>query len=268
MNHESRDTDVMSYLRRRASEEMPRDFVPSVMAEVRQTPQRRPWSPWPILAGAATVAAGIAVVGVALSLARPADVAVGPSGTASPTPSAATSVHPSPSPSPATTATPSPSAAPTPGVSATDPAAGAFTCSLPITRDVTQYSTQIVDVRVGTHSGYDRIVFEFVGGVPAFEIEEAAPPFYQDGSGNEFDVSGSSHRRVILRGASRMGTDGSLGYTGPNEIAPGFPQLVELEQAGDFEAVSTWVIGLASDACIRVLTLSGPDRLVIDVEHP
>jgi hypothetical protein len=46
--------------------------------------------------------------------------------------------------------------------------------------------TNLTDVRVGAHDGYDRIVFEFVapkpnpggnGGVPYFEIRQAKPPF-------------------------------------------------------------------------------------------
>ena len=62
--------------------------------------------------------------------------------------------------------------------------------------------------------------------------------------------------------------DGTSTYTGPTEFSPGFPQLVELDESGDFEATSSWMIGLSEAGCVRVSTLSGPDRLVIDVEHP
>jgi len=47
------------------------------------------------------------------------------------------------------------------------------------------------------------------------------------------------------------------------------PTLVDLVEGGDFEAQSTWYLGLSGEACVRVLRLTddGPPRLVIDVEH-
>ena len=41
----------------------------------------------------------------------------------------------------------------------------------------------ITDVRVGTHDGYDRVVFEFIGGLPEAFLERAEPPFTHDASG-------------------------------------------------------------------------------------
>ena len=46
--------------------------------------------------------------------------------------------------------------------------------------------------------------------------------------------------------------------------------LVDLVEGGDFEAQSTWYLGLSADACVRVMRLvgeGGPARLVIDVAH-
>ena len=104
-------------------------------------------------------------------------------------------------------------------------------CDLPTHVDATVGHTNIADVRIGTHADYDRVVFEFTDGIPEVSIDRAEPPFSQDGSG--------------------------------------FPTLVHLVEAGDFEAQSTWIFGLSSEACIRVLTLTdeGAPRLVIDVEH-
>jgi len=39
-------------------------------------------------------------------------------------------------------------------------------------------------------------------------------------------------------------------------------------QIGDFERVVSYGIGLANPACLRVFELSGPTRLVIDVQTP
>jgi len=53
------------------------------------------------------------------------------------------------------------------------------------------------------------------------------------------------------------------------DFDPGLLTLVDLVEGGDFEAQSTWYLGLANEACTRVtqLTEDGAPRLVIDVEH-
>jgi hypothetical protein len=46
--------------------------------------------------------------------------------------------------------------------------------------------------------------------------------------------------------------------------------VVQLLEGGDFEAQSTWYLGLTSEACVRVLPLvgeGGSARIVIDVEQ-
>ncbi len=125
----------------------------------------------------------------------------------------------------------------------------------------------IVDVRVGTHDGYDRVVFEFEQGTPELTLDRAEPPFTQDGSGLPIEVDGSSFLGLLMRGGTKQTDAGTSSYDGSTDISPGFPGLVHLIEAGDFERQSTWYLGLTGDACVRVLLLDGPPRLVIDVEH-
>ena len=161
-----------------------------------------------------------------------------------------------------------PAATAEPGATEPSDDLGPFACNLPITGSGTGERAQIVDVRVGTHDGYDRIVFEFESGIPDYEIEQASPPFFEDPTGRELTVLGDAHVQLRMPGGTKQGEDGSATYTGPTSFHPHFEQLVNLEEAGDFEAQSTWIAGLEQDACVRVLTLTGPDRLVIDLEHP
>ena len=144
---------------------------------------------------------------------------------------------------------------------------GEFACRFPVTGVGTVVRAQITDVRVGTHDGYDRVVFEFDNGIPEFRLEEATPPLLQDPSGLEMDVDGNAFLRLVMQGGTAISPDGVETYTGPNDFTPEFPRLAELVSAGDFEAVSSWYIGLSETACVRVLTLTGPSRLVIDLEH-
>jgi germination protein M len=141
--------------------------------------------------------------------------------------------------------------------------------SLPATVD----RAQITDVRVGSHgsspSGYDRIVFEFQGaGIPEVMLRAGTPPFSRDPSDLPLPVQGSAFLVLVLRGATAFTPEGTITYGGPTSFALGFAALTEFKEAGDFEAVSSWVAGLNGPSCHRLLVLENPTRLVIDLQHP
>lgn len=195
-------------------------------------------------------------------------------GTGSSTPLASASVVPSDAPCCAPSAPPSetsePSTVPTETAVPSDELVddlGPFSCDSPLIGGTPGTFTNITDVRVGTHPGFDRVVLEYTDGVPEFALESAEPPFVQDASGLPLEVEGNAFWRLVMRGATKLSPEGGITYTGPTNFDPGFPQLVDLVEGGDFEAVSTWYLGLEADACVRVLSLSAPARLVIDVEH-
>lgn len=155
----------------------------------------------------------------------------------------------------------------------TDPAApseptedlGEFICSYPYAVDGNVVRAQIDAVRVGTHTGYDRIVFGFEEGIPALDVKVGTPPLTYDPSGLPMEVAGNDFLVFILRGGTGLDPAGRVTYYGPTDFTPDYPVLVQFIQAGDFEAQSEWVAGLTGPACIRVFTLTGPNRLVIDL---
>jgi hypothetical protein len=144
-----------------------------------------------------------------------------------------------------------------------------FSCKPSVTIPATTVRAQITDVRVARHviGGYDRVVFEFTSGIPDTLVEGVLAPLYADGSGLEMDVAGTAFLKVTMHGASRVSPEGGVTYAGPTNFEPGFDRLVQLIEAGDFEAVSTWYLGLDGARCYRVFTLPDPSRLVIDVGH-
>ena len=146
---------------------------------------------------------------------------------------------------------------------------GAFSCDLPVVDDATVARAQITDVWVGAHVDYDRVVFEFANGLPEFTLDRAAPPFRHDATGMPVEVDGSSFLRLTMRNGTKQTEDSTSSYDGPIEFHPGFSTLIDLVEGGDFEAQSTWYLGLASEVCVRVIRLTddGAQRLVIDVEH-
>jgi hypothetical protein len=140
-----------------------------------------------------------------------------------------------------------------------------FSCDLPVVETGSAAIANIVDVRVGTHDGYDRVVFEFEQGTPEFTLDRAEPPFTQDGSGFPIEVAGESVLGLSMRGGTKQTDAGTSSYDGPTDV--GLAALVHLVEGGDFERQSTWYLGLSEEACVRVLLLDAPPRLVIDVEH-
>ena len=124
------------------------------------------------------------------------------------------------------------------------------------------------DVRIAEHSTFDRITLEFEGGLPGYRVRYVEAPIIADPSGLEVEIAGTAFLEVRMEPAA--GHDPNTGdetYTGPLELKPGLPSLLEAERTGDFEAVLTWVLGVSAKADFRVLTLQDPPRLVMDVGH-
>jgi hypothetical protein len=142
----------------------------------------------------------------------------------------------------------------------------AFACTT-VHGDATAARAQLSDVRLGTGDDYDRLTFQFTGGLPAYTIESATPPFARDASGAPLEVSGSSFLRITLHGGTKQLPDGGTSYNGPTELRPGLPNILHVVEAGDYEAVSTWYVGLASSSCFRVWVLGSSSRLAIDAQH-
>lgn len=117
-------------------------------------------------------------------------------------------------------------------------------------------------VRVGHHTGYDRFVVEFTGTVlPHYALTpKSSAVFYLDPGGQRVTLRGTAGILVVLSHSTGAGT-----FSGSTDLVTGFPQLREARRLGDFEAVTSWGIGLAHQSCKRVFALTSPTRLVIDV---
>lgn len=171
---------------------------------------------------------------------------------------------------PAGSATTGPTSGPTPSPtpivvgSPGHPGLG-FTCAAStVLPPTTGAVVKITDVRVGAHAGYDRIVFEFAGsGPPGLTIAIARPPFVGDASGKRIIVAGTAFLSLKLYDASGYPT-----YTGPGSFSPRYPNLAALVNAGDYEGYVTWIAGLSGSTCYRISTLSGPTRIIVDVQAP
>jgi hypothetical protein len=128
----------------------------------------------------------------------------------------------------------------------------------------------IADVRTAGHDGYDRVVFEFTGIVPTYDVRYVVPPFV-DTAGTEKAVDGTAFVDVWLRGTSTVQLDGARlieHYRGPDRVGAGDTAVVtEVVDIDDFESNVHWTIGLTGERPVAVTTLDDPGRLVIDISH-
>ncbi len=126
-----------------------------------------------------------------------------------------------------------------------------------------QSAPTLVAVRAGRHPDFDRVVFEFRGGLPEHRIRYVNQ-LVEDGSGRPVSVAGAADLEVVFQGANAH-DDSGRPTVSPRRFSPGLPAVKEVAQIGDFEAVVSYGIGVDRRRPIEVSTLSSPSRLVIDV---
>ncbi len=122
----------------------------------------------------------------------------------------------------------------------------------------------LVGIRAAHHPGYDRIVFDFVGGLPASRKVTYVPTLVGDASGRPVRIAGRAILQVRFYAANAHDDSGVA--TAPARIAFPLPNIMTAVRSGDFEAVTSYGIGLAVKQPFKVFTLTGPDRVVIDID--
>jgi len=140
---------------------------------------------------------------------------------------------------------------------------GPFTCT-DKSGGVAGAAATVYDVRIAHHDGYDRLVIGFPTSntMPQYQLtRQATSTFLRDASGQPVTLDGSAGIRAVLRNAD-------IAPGAPTDLKPELPAIREVAQIGNFERVVSYGVGLATPACFRVLELSGPTRLVIDVQTP
>lgn len=124
-----------------------------------------------------------------------------------------------------------------------------------------------VDLHVGDHDGYDRIVVELAGdGVPGWRTEYVTEAVGA-GRGERIDVDADAVLGVEITG-TRYPDEGEDHYA-PRGPVDGEDLVEEVHYVGTFEGVTQLFIGVDDGpAAYRVFPLVRPARLVIDIADP
>jgi hypothetical protein len=200
--------------------------------------------------------------------------ACGTGGDASPTSATDPSTSsPEPATSPSESPTDSPTESPTdaPSASAESPSPTPPTPDGPPFPQSTEPQTaepsgdwdlQLVDVRVGDHDGFDRVVLQLSGtATPGWGVawgDDAVA----EGSGQVVPVAGD---RVLTISASGTAMPEPGSYEVPQRLGPA-GDVAEVRVNGWFEGYTQVFAGVEGDERpFRVFTLTDPPRLVVDV---
>lgn len=117
----------------------------------------------------------------------------------------------------------------------------------------------VSDIRLATHEGFDRVVFDISGtGAPGWSVDYTDEPA-QQGSGFPIEFTGETALQVNLHGMSQPLEVGDVAGVGGvvNEVLPGI----------NHHGTSQFVIGLDESLPYSVILLEEPTRLVIDILH-
>jgi hypothetical protein len=128
--------------------------------------------------------------------------------------------------------------------------------------------SQLSAVRAASHSGYDRVVFQFTGPVPPGHSVNWVSEVSRDASGKALPLRGRAFLRVVFKPATARSAAGQPTYKPSPPVQFDLPVLRSVKPAGDFENVLSFGVGLRQKTPLHVFTLSAPARLVIDMAVP
>jgi hypothetical protein len=131
-------------------------------------------------------------------------------------------------------------------------------------------TTYVRNVRVGRHQTFDRVVFEFSGSMPNYQVEYLKGRFYENEGGRQrIKIAGNAFIQVNL---NMIPTDEEqMKLREQNSFIPKgrlkFRSVWELDEAGLFEGYYDFLLGIRARKPFRLSELSNPLRLVIDFRH-
>jgi hypothetical protein len=129
----------------------------------------------------------------------------------------------------------------------------------------------LTKIAVARQGCTDTITFDFTSGAPegpGYTVEYQNGPFTMDGSGKPVAVAGNAFLVVRLEPATGFDfVNNRPSYTGKTRIVvPNGAYATELVQTGDFESVTSWVIGLREQVPFTVTGTGAPThRLVVNI---
>ena len=130
----------------------------------------------------------------------------------------------------------------------------------------TDEAAELVAVRTGRHSGFERVVFEFRGPAPGYLIRYV-PKVTLGESDETVRLPGRAFLQVsFLQARAHQLDDPNVAtFDGPETLTPRYPVMRQLTMANDWEGEVRFGVGLTRKAGFRVLRLDDPTRVAVDL---
>jgi hypothetical protein len=123
----------------------------------------------------------------------------------------------------------------------------------------------LIGIRTGVHPTFDRIVLDYTGGRPGVS-HRFVDELIRDGSGEVEWLTGCAFAEVVMNLAYAHDSDGNSSLPQPHKFRTrNLTNVMAVSLTGDYEGYVTLGIGMRRQTWVKVFTLSGPDRVVIDV---
>ncbi|GHG21537.1 MULTISPECIES: AMIN-like domain-containing (lipo)protein [Amycolatopsis] len=127
----------------------------------------------------------------------------------------------------------------------------------------------LISIRTGLNPGFDRIVLDLSAGtVPGNLNYQLVDELTADPSGEIVWLTGEYFINVSAFPLVAHDANGNPTYTGPQKFRTrNLTNVMAIALTGDFEAQTSIGIGVRTRTAVNVFTLTGPNRVVIDVAH-
>jgi hypothetical protein len=125
-------------------------------------------------------------------------------------------------------------------------------------------------VRAARQKAFDRVVFEFAGTIPSYNIKYLAGRIYEDLDGkHRIRIAGSAFLQielfVIPFDEQQAKFYQSRDFSPQGKLM--MPSLRQIEDRGEDEGFYDFLLGVSSRKVYRVTELFNPSRVVIDLRH-
>lgn len=124
----------------------------------------------------------------------------------------------------------------------------------------------LTGIRAAHHPGFDRLVFDFSGGLPEVTRTRWVDVVRADGSGRRVRVAGNAFLGITMFNVIAHDETTSETTYGPTRRAFDLPNIATVVNSGDFEATVSFGVGvMRRTSILRTLRLRNPARYVVDI---
>ncbi len=126
----------------------------------------------------------------------------------------------------------------------------------------------LADARLFELDGVDRLVLEFDGELPSWQVRPITGPLLEQPGRSEVELEGDRVLEVRLVPATSIdrGADEPMAsYDGPEYLTSDSGGIREALVIADASDILSWAVGIEGTSTVAVGVLEDPDRLVLDV---